>query len=102
VRSVAEKDDQGNVVHKIELGEEWRKPDEGPPQFGTRRLVRLIPTPVGAFPAIWTAPSDHRGRDGKPCRNVVLLISKTPSPQVMGAEVNSDGIDQFPLVPCEW
>jgi len=89
-------------VHDIEVGSDWRKPTTSEPVFGERRLVKLVPTPLGAFPAIWTSPSNHRGKNGSSCRHVLLLVEKAPEPRVMGAEVNEDGLRDLPLVPVEW
>lgn len=96
-----EQDSEGNEVHRIEIGSDWKKPLTDEPVFGEKRLVRLVPTPLGAREAIWTSSTSHIGANGKRCKNVLLLISREPL-HTMAAEINEDSLKDLPLVPCEW
>jgi hypothetical protein len=90
------------VTHKITVGEDWKKPvDDGKPVFGTRRLVKLIPTPVGAYPCLWMSTTTHKGQHGKQCHHAIILIQKSP-PQTMACEIDAGSSGQLPLVPIEW
>jgi hypothetical protein len=52
------------------------------PRKGACRIVRMIPTPMGEGPAIWTSPytiTDPDVGDGRePCRRCAVLIAKGP------------------------
>jgi hypothetical protein len=98
-----------SLVIPIEVTGDIVRPSEVP-RHGNRRLVRLIPTPFGARPAIWTSPyeSTESLREGSPperCRKCIVLSSPgSPSerPDVVCVTIPSAAIDMFPLVPVEW
>lgn len=81
------------------------KPDEKP-VHGNRRLVRLIPTPLGSRPAIWVSPYlvQEQFEDGVHiARKVIVLLSKgPPKPDVAVITIPDAAISKFPLVPVEW
>ncbi len=80
------------------------------PKKGERRLVKLLPTPFGSRPAIWTSPykfmmSTQEGSPAEPCRNCILLMSTgspTERPDVILITIPDAAIDKFPDVPVEW
>jgi hypothetical protein len=80
------------------------------PKRGERRLVRLLPTPFGSRPAIWTSPYEvqtilQEGSPPEPCRVCVLLMSAgspTERPDVICVTIPDAAIKKFPLVPVEW
>jgi hypothetical protein len=97
------------LIVPVELSGDIAKPSEGV-RHGERRLVRLLPTPFGARPAIWTSPYETMEslREGTPpehCRKCILLNSPgSPDerPDVICITIPSAAIDKFPLVPVEW
>jgi hypothetical protein len=80
------------------------------PKHGERRLVRLLPTPFGSRPAIWTSPYKvptvlQVGAPPEQCRVCVLLMSAgSPDtrPDVVCVTIPDAAISKFPLVPVEW
>jgi hypothetical protein len=70
---------------------------------GPRRLVKLIPIPGSASPAIWTGPMFEDEIDGQRVivRACVVLVSKEP-PETMKVTVPADFYDKLPDVPVEW
>lgn len=80
------------------------------PKHGERRLVRLLPTPFGSRPAIWTSPYEtptilQEGSPPELCRTCILLMttgSPGERPDVICITIPSAAIEKFPLVPVEW
>jgi hypothetical protein len=93
----------------ITISDEIAKPSDIP-RNGTRRLVRLLPTPFGSRPAIWTSPYKtmqvlQEGLPPEPCRVCLLLMSAgSPGerPDTICVTIPDDAIAKFPLVPVEW
>jgi len=81
------------------------RPDERP-VVGDRRLVRLIPTPLGSRPALWISPYTimEQFEDGMHrARKILVLLSKgPPRPDTACVTIPEAAIDKFPLVPVEW
>ena len=85
------------------------RPDD-PPRHGSRRLVRLLPTPFGSRPAIWTSPyaTMEVYRPGEsPTRSRVCVVLLSPGepgvkPDVVVVTIPEDAVEKFPLVPVEW
>lgn len=81
-----------------------------PPRHGERRLVRLLPTPFGSRPAIWTSqysfmevyPPDTTPTKSRRC--VLLLSPGSPGvpPETLFIRIPEEAIAKFPLVPVEW
>ena len=77
---------------------------------GKKRLVRLIPTPFGSRPAVWTSTYQFPGDDGEPHRNVLVLLSeggvapngKVSPPEVANMRVPSAFLKTLPEIPLEW
>lgn len=96
------------IVEVTGLGDVLR-PHETP-QFGNRRLVRMIPTPLGSRPAIWTSGYEtlevfQDGAAPERARKCVVLISpgsNTEKPDTAVITIPSTAIDLFPMVPVEW
>lgn len=83
------------------------------PRAGSRRLVRLLPTPFGSRPAIWTSPhatmvSFDEGEPPERARQVVVLMSgptredPTAKPDTAVITIPEAAIEKFPMVPVEW
>jgi hypothetical protein len=94
----------------ITISDEIARPTDIP-RHGERRLVRLLPTPFGSRPAIWTSPyvvwtSLQEGAPTEPCRVCVLLMStgtpNTPRPDTLCVTIPTAAVEKFPLVPIEW
>jgi hypothetical protein len=94
----------------VTISNEIAKPTDIP-RNGERRLVRLLPTPFGSRPAIWTSPYEvwtplQEGAKPEPCRVCVLLMSAgDPTglrPDVICVTIPSEAIEKFPLVPVAW
>lgn len=98
-----------SLVVPIELTGDIARPSEVA-RNGDRRLVRLLPTPFGSRPAIWTSPYEvlevmQEGSPAEKCRVCVLLTSSgSPDerPDVVCIKIPSAAIEKFPLVPVEW
>lgn len=81
-----------------------------PPRHGERRLVRLLPTPFGSRPAIWTsqyATQEVYQPGEPPTRSRVCVVLLSPGepgvkPDVVVVTIPEDAVDKFPLVPVEW
>jgi hypothetical protein len=97
------------LVVPIEVTGDIVRPSEVP-LHGDRRLVRLLPTPFGSRPAIWTSPYEtlevlQEGSPPEKCRKCVLLMSSgspNENPDVICITIPSSAIQKFPLVPVEW
>jgi hypothetical protein len=93
----------------ITISDEIARPCDVPKR-GERRLVRLLPTPFGSRPAIWTSPYKvptilQEGQPAEPCRVCILLMSAgSPEarPDVICVTIPDAVIAKFPLVPVEW
>jgi len=81
------------------------------PKRGERRLVKLLPTPFGSRPAIWTSPYTveailQEGSTPEKCRVCLLLMSTgspdSPRPDVICVTIPEAAIAKFPEVPVEW
>ena len=80
------------------------------PRSGDRRLVRLLPTPFGSRPAIWTSPytvltSLTEGAAPEMCRGCILLMSSgSPNhpPDTVCITIPDAAISKFPEIPVEW
>ena len=81
-----------------------------PPRQGERRLVRLLPTPFGSRPAIWTSPYATKKvylPGESPTRSRVCVVLLSPGepgvkPDVVVVTIPEDAVEKFPLVPVEW
>jgi hypothetical protein len=99
----------GLVEVPIQVSSEVARPNDVP-RHGSRRLVRLLPTPFGSRPAIWTSPYTYMEvfpPDPTPARArscVVLVSPGTPGspPETVPIRIPDDAIEKFPLVPVEW
>jgi len=93
----------------VTISDEIARPSDIP-RNGERRLVRLLPTPFGSRPAIWTSPYTiptvlQEGSPPELCRICILLTSKgspTERPDVICVTIPDAAIEKFPLVPVEW
>lgn len=95
-----------NIIHEVDLGVDvvTRPREEHIAHRGPRRLVKLVPIPGSAAPAIWTSPDAHtQDIDGVRtlCRTVVVLVSKSP-PTCTRVYVPKDFYETLPEVPVEW
>lgn len=81
-----------------------------PPRHGERRLVRLLPTPFGSRPAIWTSPyktmTKFSGEGPLEAARVCVLLlspgSPRKKPDVCVITIPDAAVEKFPLVPVEW
>jgi hypothetical protein len=97
------------LIIPVEISGDIARPSEVP-RNGDRRLVRLLPTPFGNRPAIWTSPYVtmevlQEGSPPEPCKKCILLSSPgSPDerPDVICVTIPAAAIDKFPLVPVEW
>lgn len=93
----------------ISISDEIAKPCDVP-RSGDRRLVRLLPTPFGSRPAIWTSPYEvmavlGEGEPPERCRVCILLMSAgshAERPDVIVVTIPEAAIDKFPQVPVAW
>ncbi len=98
-----------NTVFQIDGLSDVLKPSEVP-RLGNRRLVRLLPTPFGSRPAIWTSPYTfmdvvQEGHPPEKCRYCVLLMedgSPTSRPSIICITIPDAAIEKFPTVPVSW
>jgi hypothetical protein len=88
-------------VFSIEVGDDFKKPSDEP-VHGKKRLVRLLPTPVGSRPAIWTSPYIIDDPDIGKAKICLILESKGPPPNVIAVRIPVGALEKFPLVPIEW
>lgn len=71
---------------------------------GPRRLVKLVPLPGFAGPAIWTSPDvSNQNIDGKQvaCRTCVVMLTTEP-PTVTRVYVPADFYERLHDVPVAW
>ena len=99
-------DSNGNMVMPIDLGlDTIPKPkDFEIARHGPRRLVKLVPIPGSAGPAIWTSPkASFTEIDGQPklAYTCVVLVAKEP-PQTVRVFVPKDFYDKLHDIPVEW
>jgi hypothetical protein len=91
-------------IIELDKGLSIVQPTEGDiARTGSRRIVKLIPIPGGAAPAIWTGPvkTDDIGGEKVVARVCIVLVSKNP-PETSRITVPSDLYDKLPDVPVEW
>ena len=95
--------------YKVTISGDIARPSDVP-KHGERRLVKLLPTPFGSRPAIWTSPYKVQevfeiGGAPEAARVCVLLLSPgSPGekPDVVVVTIPDAAIYKFPLVPVEW
>jgi len=70
---------------------------------GPRRFVKVVPTPFGAKPAIWTKLPQEETIEGRTMRAVccVVLLEKDPV-QTACITVPCDFYEKLPEMPIEW
>lgn len=70
---------------------------------GARRLVKLVPTPYGSRPSIWTKPASEDVIEGQKTlvHQCVVLLSQDPI-QTVVVSVPRDFYEKLPDVPVEW
>ena len=99
----------GLVEVPVTVTSEVARPSD-PPRHGSRRLVRLLPTPFGSRPALWTSPYTYMEvfpPDPTPtrARSCVILVSPGEPgvpPETISIRIPEAAIEKFPLVPVEW
>jgi hypothetical protein len=93
-------------ILEVDLGQSSipRPTEENIARRGPRRLVKLVPLPGSAGPAIWTSPhAEFQLIDGKQvsCRTCIVLVSAEP-PLVTRVYVPADFYERLEDVPVAW
>ena len=74
------------------------------PNRGSRRIVKMIPTPCGMGWAIWTSPyTIFDDQLKEQCRVCVVLVGKgPPKPEPILMTVPENAFHRFPEDSIEW
>lgn len=74
------------------------------PARGDRRIVKLVETPFGWAPAVWTSPYTVDDPDlGEKCRICVVLVGKgPPKPEVVIMTIPVGILERYPEDAVEW
>jgi hypothetical protein len=95
-----------NLIVPVNLADSIPRPSEDQiARRGARRLVKLVPTPFGGRPAIWTSPYIVvENIDGvfTPCLIAVVLVQAEPKPETQRVFVPKDLYEKLADVPVEW
>lgn len=91
-----------NIASQVTL----ERPDPTPNR-GSRRIVKMVPTPVGMGWAIWTSPytivDPDVGTGKEPCRLCVVLIAKgPPKPEPVVITIPDALLARCPEDSVEW
>lgn len=95
----------GDIIVEIPDANTVPKPTEhNIAKFGPRRLVKLVPIPGSAAPAIWTSPAVEDVIEGQKMlvRKCVVLVSKGPKLLTAAITVPNDFYEKLHDVPVEW
>lgn len=75
----------------------WRVEKRG----GTHRFVRVVPTPFGERPCIWTSQEAALDAEGVLSYTAIVLVSRVPA-ETMRITIPCEIWDQLPTAPVEW
>ncbi len=93
-----------DLIVPVDFGSAVPKPsEENIAHRGPRRLVKLVPTPFGSRPAIWTGPPREEQIENEKviAFTCAVLLQKDPL-QVVAVTVPRDFYEKLPDVPVEW
>ena len=74
------------------------------PARGERRIVKIVETPFGWAPAVWTSPYTVYDPDLKePCKVCVVLVGKgPPKPELVIMTIPAAILARYPEDAVEW